>query len=66
MQNLCGHLEKRDVGVSADISDSDHISRNQFIAGLKAGSVQRALQVKVKAQATTSFYNVVVDAVALK
>lgn len=63
IQNLWRHLEKRDVGC-ADITDSEHILRDQFITVLKASSVWRALQEKVKAQPTSSFDNAEVDVVA--
>lgn len=45
-----------DVRGCADITDSDHIIRDKFIAGMKADPVQRALQVK--AQPGNSFYHV--------
>lgn len=55
---------EKDVHRCADITDSDYILRDPFIAGLKADPVQRALQENVKAQPTTSFHNGVVDVVA--
>lgn len=48
MQNLWRLLEKRDVWGCADITTSEHILLDQFIIGLKAGLVRRALQKKLR------------------
>lgn len=61
MQNHWMCLEKRDVSGCTNITDSDHILRDQLNNGLKAGPVLKALQGKVKAQLTTSFLIEAVD-----
>lgn len=48
---------------ASDITDSDHLLRDQFIVCLKAGFVQRALQEKINTEPTPSFYNAMVDEV---
>lgn len=62
LQNLWKHLEKKDV--HSCITTLDKLLRDQFVVGMKAGPVKRALQERVKAQCTFSFNNIVVDAVA--
>lgn len=65
IQNLWRLLEKKDVHGCADITDSDHILKDQFINGLKANPVWRTLQDNFEAMSTTSFHIAVADAVVL-
>lgn len=63
LQNLWKWLEKRNACSCANITNSDHLLRNQFLLGLKASPVRRALQERIRVQPAISFHNVVVEAV---
>lgn len=62
LQNIWKCLKKRDACDCANITDLDHLLRDQFIVGLKAGPVRRALQERIRAQPTISLHDVVVVA----
>lgn len=49
LQNLWKHREKKDVSSCANITTSDYLPRDLFVVGMKAGSVRRALQERIKA-----------------
>lgn len=44
----------------AAVTDSDHLLRDQFVVGLKAGPVRKALQKQIRAQPDISFHDIVV------
>lgn len=57
-------LGKREARGCAAFTNLDRLLRGQFLVGLKAGQVRRALQEQIRTQPAISFHNVVVDAVA--